>query len=208
MRLNNLVLGAALATGVAFAASTTFAAPITSGTLGMTGLYQAENAAGANVALGSATAIDFATNLAGGGTFDAGAPSSANLGQFQVTQATGSFAGITPFVTFGTIHDLVLSPFGAITSFFTVGSVTFDLSSINITQQDDTGITVIGTGKFQPGTVDETAGTWSASFQTAGAELTGVFTWSANSPPVPEPATLAILGASLLGLGAVRRRKA
>lgn len=203
MHIPTLIASAALAAGVTFAASTTFAAPITSGTLGMAGTYEAENAAGTNVALGTANWIDFCN----GPVCDAGAPSVNNTGTFNVLQATGGFAGVAGLT--GIIHDLLFSPSTAYASFFTTGALNFSLASTVVNSQSNSGITLTGTGTFQPGTADASSGTWQGSFQTDGTNLIGTFTWSANATPspVPEPATLAILGASLLGLGVIRRRK-
>ena len=206
MRLHHMIIGSGFAVAIAFVTPASYAAPITSGTLGMTGVYQAENAAGTNVSLSTANWIDFGTNLAAP-TFDAGAPSTANTGNFLVTQATGSFTGL--FGQTGLIHDLLFAPSTPIAQFFSVGGVTFNLASIAVTAQNNSVLGLTGAGTFQPGTADASSGTWSASFQTDGTNLIGAFTWSANSSPtgVPEPATLGLLGASLLGFVGLRRRR-
>ena len=192
---------ASLVIGTTGIASAALAIPITSGTLGMSFTYQAEDSAGTNVPLGSATAIDFSP-------LQAGPPSASNTGSFLVTQATGSFAtaGIS-FNDTGTIHDLIFSPFASVAPFFSIDGVTFNLTSLTVNHQANTDIVLTGSGVFQPGTADTTAGSWSMSAQTDGTNLIGTFTWSADSSPIPEPTTLAILGAGLLGLAATRRMR-
>jgi hypothetical protein len=208
MHINRIVIPALLTLGMwggEAAQAAPIASPIVSGTLGMAFVYQAEDATGANVPLGSATAIDFGKI---GNVFDAGAPSTANSGIFGVTQATGSFAlaGISAFQQ-GVIQDLVFAPFSAITPFFTVGTVSFALTGITVTEQSNAFLGLQGTGIFTNGDSAQTIGTWGFSGQTAAnGALTGTFSWSADASPVPEPASMLLPSSSMLGMMAVRRR--
>lgn len=199
-RVRRFALSAVLAalTGAATAV------PITSGTLGMAFTYQAENAAGTNVSLGVATAIDFSA-------LQAGPPSAANTGSFNVLQATGSFGANGVAVgQVGTIRDLVFGPFSPISPFFTIGPVSFNMAGLTINAQMDSGLNLSGTGTFVVGT-DVTAGTWGFSAQTTGSDLIGTFSWSADASPmttpIPEPETYALMLAGLGVLGFVAKRR-
>jgi hypothetical protein len=52
---------------------------------------------------------------------------------------------------------------------------------------------------------DDTSGHWTFSTQSTGGTVE--FTWSSSTVAVPEPATLALIGAGLASAGLLRRRK-
>ncbi|MDB5367449.1 MAG: protein sorting protein [Rhodospirillales bacterium] len=126
----------------------------------------------------------------------------------------GDFAGLTT----GTIKDLTFSPFGSVQDFLTFAGSTlnFDLLSItSVTRASAAAgdsLIISGTGRFQETGFDDTNGVIVLTLQDfAGTHISLSFSASAitgeggGGPNVPEPASAAILGAALLGLGLMRR---
>jgi hypothetical protein len=124
---------------------------------------------------------------------------------------TGTYAALNGNFIAATYNDFTFNPLpgGGYTPLwtFTFSGITysFDLLSASIVTQTASGIVLSGAGTLKATGFDDTVGQWSFSGDTTGG---GVFAFSAtNSVPVPEPASLVVLGAGLIGAGFARRRR-
>ena len=125
---------------------------------------------------------------------------------------TGSFAGIPDgtAVTYAGTGTLQFLPTAntPLTPFFTVPGITFNLNTISRDFVTPISLVLNGTGVFNntAGT-DPTNGIYTASFNT----INGTFSYSASAgvrpPTVPDGGSgLALLGMSLVGVEALRRK--
>ena len=112
--------------------------------------------------------------------------------------------------TGGNIQDFTFDPLaGSIAGFWTLTDLngdtfSFQLDSVTVDEQDSSSLVLSGRGVLTHPDFEPTAGVWEFSGQQSG----GSFSWSASNAFVPEPGTLLLFAAGLVGLGVGRRRSA
>ena len=131
-----------------------------------------------------------------------------------VTKATGEFAD---FVMTGDIASFPnmyqFNPSATTTPLWTVGGFTFNLTSSTVVLQNSSFLTIKGTGILTGNQYAATPGTWAFTSQQADGSSQDSFSFSANTAAVPGQVpdggtTVALLGAALVGVAALRRKLA
>nr|WP_207482110.1 PEP-CTERM sorting domain-containing protein [Arenibaculum pallidiluteum] len=210
MKLSTLKLTLAAAAMLAATSGAASAAPYITGGFGFTGRGDTGTTKFEN-----ATRIDFGyanEDLLPDTYQDAGNGYGLD-GTFRVNIVSGSFNGLMNYK--GWIKDIDLTTANAgVDNFLSVGGFTFDLTSLQVLAHDALTLTIGGTGILSGAGYEDTSGSFRISLNNIPDEYEGNstrrfdFTFSGITGAVPEPGTLALLGAGLAGFAAVRRRKA
>ncbi|MGD9948355.1 MAG: PEP-CTERM sorting domain-containing protein [Desulfobulbus sp.] len=147
---------------------------------------------GTAVIVDSGTKIDF-LNFVG----------SVDANKAMVGLTTGDFATYVTDGDLADMNDFVFSPFTANNPLWAVDGFSFSMTTLEILPSSPGYLALHGTGTVSGNGFEDTIGSWDFSNQVNESR----FTWSAATTSVPEPTTMLLFGAGLLGVAGIVRRK-
>jgi hypothetical protein len=142
-------------------------------------------------------------NYSTSGGIDLSDDTDISLNSVTGTSGTGDLGATVSFGTVGVINNgnFSLSSFSPVTNVYTIGGWQLDLTTLGITDQTASLLTMEGTGILSGNGYENTLASWTFSSQSASS-------YSMSITAVPVPAAVWLFGSGLIGLVGLARKKA